>query len=527
MSSEMVRTPALSALESARLPTAFGEFTVTVYRDGEQREHLAVRMGDLDGPPVLVRIHSECLTGDVFGSVRCDCGEQLQAALRHISQEGRGLLLYLRQEGRGIGLDNKIRAYALQDRGMDTVEANLHLGFPADGRSYSDAAAILKHQGVHAVRLVTNNPAKVQALESRGIVVVERVGYEIQPRPENYSYLRTKAKKMGHLLHPLPRVHGERAQQLANRSVQAKFWGYDSPQNGLNLVSQLRDRLREAELGQRQRAHPWVTLSYAQSLDGSIAAEPGKPLQLSNPQSQTLTHELRSLHDAVLVGINTVLTDNPRLTVRLVKGKNPQPVVLDSSLRFPVTSKLFRPPCIPPIIATAMKASALREKRLREAGAHVIRLRSRRKGLLDLRALLDHLKELGVRSIMVEGGGRVITEFLSCRLVDQVVVTIAPLVVGGVSAVTPLGFGSRHRSEGSGRLLNVQYHSFGGDLVVYADVEKAPGHHRPAKPPQNLTVVVSPEKATIKEDAARAPFELSANRHVAGMSRVPRRQPTE
>jgi GTP cyclohydrolase II len=465
MSSETITTRRLYGLESARLPTAFGEFTITVYRDGKRREHLAVRMGDLTGAPVLVRIHSECLTGDVFGSVRCDCGEQLQAALRHIAQEGRGLLLYLRQEGRGIGLNNKIRAYALQDQGMDTVEANLHLGFPADARSYSDAAAILKDQGVRSVRLVTNNPEKVKALETRGIVVAERVRYEIQPRLENYSYLQTKAAKLGHLLSPMPRIERRRVEPLPAQRAPVMLFAAGS------IVSQLRDQLREAESTVRREGLPWVTLSYAQSLDGSIAAKQGKRFQLSNPHSQTLTHQLRSLHDAVLVGINTVLADDPRLTVRLVKGKNPRPVVLDGRLRLPLGSKLLRPPCVPPIIATTVKASSLREKRLQKAGAQVIRLHSRRNGLLDLRMLLTHLAQLGIRSLMVEGGARVITDFLTLQLVDQMVVTVSPLVLGGMNAVTQLVpiLHSRVHS----RLTNVQYHLFAGDLVVYADVEGA------------------------------------------------------
>jgi GTP cyclohydrolase II len=189
-------------LPSARLPTALGEFEITIYRDRLGSEHLVLRMGDVAGPPPLVRLHSECLTGDVFGSVRCDCGEQLQVALRFIADEGRGLLVYLRQEGRGIGLGNKIRAYALQDKGMDTVEANLHLGFPADGRSYVDAASILKDQGCHAVRLLTNNPHKLEGLKEGGIRVVERVSYDIPPRAENHAYLQTKASKLGHLLQP-------------------------------------------------------------------------------------------------------------------------------------------------------------------------------------------------------------------------------------------------------------------------------------------------------------------------------------
>jgi len=188
---------------SARLPTAFGDFSVTAYRDGLGNEHLAVHLGELMGPPPLVRLHSECLTGDVFGSYRCDCGEQLHQALHDIAQEGRGLLLYLRQEGRGIGLGNKILAYALQDQGMDTVEANLHLGFPADGRSYADAACILKDLGVNTIQLMTNNPAKVQGLEAYDIRIARRVRFVIQPRAENHAYLQTKASKLGHLLEPV------------------------------------------------------------------------------------------------------------------------------------------------------------------------------------------------------------------------------------------------------------------------------------------------------------------------------------
>lgn len=177
-------------------------FRAIVYRnDLDQDEHVALAMGNLSGEePVWVRIHSQCLTGDVFGSTRCDCGDQLDLALRRISSAGRGVIIYMHQEGRGIGLANKIRAYALQDCGRDTVEANLELGFGEDLRDYAITAQILRDLGIHRVRLLTNNPQKIEGLERYGVQVVARDSIEAAPRADNIHYLRTKRQKLGHLL---------------------------------------------------------------------------------------------------------------------------------------------------------------------------------------------------------------------------------------------------------------------------------------------------------------------------------------
>ncbi len=194
---------------TVRMPTAYGQFTAYGYRatiDGA--EQIALVYGDLgDGRDVLVRVHSECLTGDVFGSLRCDCGPQLQAALRRVAEEGRGVVLYMRgHEGRGIGLLSKLQAYELQDAGSDTVDANLLLGLPADARDYGTGAQILNDLGVRTMRLLTNNPAKRAGLEGYGLEVVGRIPLPIRPHPENIRYLRTKRDRMGHLLEELDDV---------------------------------------------------------------------------------------------------------------------------------------------------------------------------------------------------------------------------------------------------------------------------------------------------------------------------------
>jgi len=189
-------------LETVRMPTDYGEFALHLFRSRiDDQHHLALVKGEVSGKkPVLVRVHSECLTGDVFGSRRCDCGPQLHAAMERIDKEGSGVILYMRQEGRGIGLPAKLHAYRLQEQGLDTVEANLKLGFPMDLRDYGVGAQMLCDLGVNKIRLLTNNPKKVVGLQGHGLEIVEQLPIRVSPNPHNAKYLKTKKDRMGHLL---------------------------------------------------------------------------------------------------------------------------------------------------------------------------------------------------------------------------------------------------------------------------------------------------------------------------------------
>lgn len=202
--------PQVTRMTRTRIPTAYGEFQLCYYTNSlDNKEHLAFCMGDVTrGGPILARIHSECFTGDVLGSRRCDCGEQLDRALAMVAEAGVGVVLYMRQEGRGIGLLDKLRAYDLQDQGYDTVDANLMLGHGADERDYALAALMLQDLNVKAVRLLTNNPEKIRALETEGIAVTERIALAVPANEDNQGYLSTKAQRMDHYL-PLKPVSNQ------------------------------------------------------------------------------------------------------------------------------------------------------------------------------------------------------------------------------------------------------------------------------------------------------------------------------
>jgi 3,4-dihydroxy 2-butanone 4-phosphate synthase/GTP cyclohydrolase II len=230
----------------------------------------------------------------------------------------------------------------------------------------------------------------------------------------------------------------------------------------LGIMEQISIALGEAAAYRQRAGRPFVTLSYAQSLDGSIAARPGRPLALSGSQSMALTHGLRAAHDAILVGIGTLLADNPRLNVRLVEGIDPQPIVVDSRLRFPPYANLLKN-CRTPWIAASEDADPERQAALEKIGARVLRLPTGANGWVDLNALLRRLGEMGLDSLMVEGGAQIITSFLSARLVDQVVLTIAPMLVGGLRIMDYLG---HYQGNCFPRLLRVSYQRLGEDLVL-------------------------------------------------------------
>jgi GTP cyclohydrolase II len=429
------------------LPTQFGEFDVTAFEVAPGLVYLALARGDLTtGGAVPTRLHSECLTGDALTSLRCDCGIQLRLALSRIAAEGRGLVLYATgHEGRGIGLVNKLRAYVEQDAGADTVDANLRLGLPVDGRSYAEAAQVLAALGVGSVRLLTNNPDKVRGLRAAGVEVDGTEPLRTAAHARNVGYLRTKETRLG---------HGDTAG--ADLAPAAPRPTTTVPPDAVDLLGTVAPRADR----------PYVVLKYAQTLDGRIATGTGDSKWISGEEERALSHALRAACDAVMVGVGTVLRDDCRLNVRMVPGASPLRVVLDSTLRTPSTALLFDDEA-PTVFLTTENATDDDRKRVRDLGAG-LRVLPSGPGGVDVTAALAGLRAEGVRSVLVEGGAQVITSLLSAGLVDRIVVGTAPRIIGaGTEAVGDLGVALV--TEGIA-LSNRSVHLTADDVVMAWDV---------------------------------------------------------
>jgi len=430
-----------SEVASLTLPTPFGEWQARAFEWGDS-VHVCLCRGEIgDGEDVLVRMHSECLTGDALGSLRCDCGIQLRHAFRSIAAEGRGVLVYSTgHEGRGIGLANKLRAYMLQDEGFDTAEANEHLGFGVDERTFGDVAACLRVLGVRSVRLMSNNSDKAAALEAAGITVRAVVGLPTAAHSRNARYLATKQEVMGHVAPrgaPLP--------------------------DGVGPPPDVGTLLGEVRAG---ATRPYVVVKYAQTLDGRIATSTGDARWISGESERRASHALRAACDAVLVGVGTVLADDPQLTVRMVPGVSPIRVVLDSGLRIPDRARVLDDDAAT-VIVTTNASSADRRAELRERGASVVVVPAGPNGV-GLGPAMETLLAAGIRSVLVEGGARVITSFLSSGLAARLVVGIAPRVLGtGTEAVQDLGI---TEVASSIRIERRAVHIAGEDVLIAGDL---------------------------------------------------------
>jgi 3,4-dihydroxy 2-butanone 4-phosphate synthase/GTP cyclohydrolase II len=427
-----------------QLPTPYGCFDAHAFERTSGHVYLALVFGDVaDEDDVLVRVHSECLTGDALGSLRCDCGIQLRESLRVIAAAGRGVLVYATgQEGRGIGLMNKLRAYLAQQEGADTVDANHLLGLPADARNYGDAAAVLTMLRVRSIRLLTNNPAKVSGLRDHGITINEVVGLRTVAHRRNATYLTTKSERMGHV----------RPSGVAL---------------GATIASDIDPGALIGEVP-AQAYRPGVVVKLAQSLDGRIATACGDSKWISSEPERCVSHALRAACDAVLVGSGTVVRDNPQLTVRAVPGASPTRVVLDSRLRAPLDSRLFTDDGSTLVVTTSASDPQTRD-RLRRAGAGV-EVVPELGGRVDLHAALARLRELGMEVVLVEGGATLVTSLLSAGLVDRLIVAIAPMLIGaGTDAVGDLGI--QHIANAF-TLTNRTIATVGDDVIIAGDVTR-------------------------------------------------------
>jgi 3,4-dihydroxy 2-butanone 4-phosphate synthase/GTP cyclohydrolase II len=427
------------------MPTPHGTFDARAFECPSGSIYLALLKGHVAGrSSVVTRLHSECLTGDTLGSLRCECGVQLRLAMRTIGAADRGLLLYATgHEGRGVGLINKLRAYVEQDNGADTIDANVRLGLAVDDRDYADGASVIKALDVRSIRLLTNNPAKVDGLRGAGIEVADVVALATAAHARNLSYLRAKEERLGHR-----RPTGAAADEGVHHEAV-------DTSDLLGEVSPPVDR-------------PYIVLKYAQTIDGRIATRTGDSKWISGDSERRISHALRAACDAVLVGVGTVIQDDPQLTVRMVPGVSPHRVVLDSTLRVPLTAKILEGEAPTTILST--DRSGHERRSLLKARDVKVRLVDPGPDGVELKAGLAALRHDGVESLLVEGGAKVITSMLAAMVVDRLIVGVAPTIIGrGTESVGALGV---DRVIDGIRLTNRRMHTLPDDILLSWSVER-------------------------------------------------------
>lgn len=443
----------IERLTSARIPTRDGEFQLVLYSNNlDEKDHLALIYGDISSASdVLVRIHSECFTGDVLGSLRCDCGEQLNASMRMIAERGAGVLLYLRQEGRGIGLLNKLRAYNLQDEGYDTVEANLALGHGADERDYTIGALMLRDLDIGSVQLLTNNPEKIESLEALGIQVRERIPLQPHLNKHNSEYLQTKVERMQHML------------RLGPKGVRTNphGWALDALKQRINDHYQASSR-------------PFVTLAFRQGLDGAVASSDITHRAGKESENVPFIRRLRAAHEAVLIDANTFLNSCPphenspaadRKTMGIVVVWDPNQQISSTDLKeIDKASARF--------LFAQPEQDAGSQEMLEDAGQNVLRIPAGKGSGQMLDALLDQLGTEGVRSVFVEGSSQLVSAFIAGELAHHVTITLTLTFGGGSDLNSKI---NKYAEGFSSRLTNVRSMWIDKNLLIRADVEYIKG----------------------------------------------------
>lgn len=424
-------------LVKTRIPTGYGEFTLYLYAE-HGKEHLALVIGDVAGKSgVPVRVHSECLTGDVFGSRRCDCGDQLRHAMQYLGRVETGLLIYLRQEGRGIGLQKKMEAYNLQDQGMDTVEANIQLGHQPDERDYGIAARILRDLDVRSICLITNNPHKVEELQAHGIEIESRIPIEVGHHADNLGYLRSKAEKMEHLLSFRERIpeHHE-----------------------LAFIEPLLDQLGVARGAPAEL--PFVTLSRVQTLNGKVLPV-GSGFRGAH-QVATLGRSLLSHHDGWLVEA-TAFADGCLSSALegASHGDRPRLILFSPDLDDLSLDSLPSWGNQPPILLTTRMPASTRQAALRAMGMQIVSVPSCANGDADMSSALSGLARLGVATLLVEGGGGLGACFINQNLVNYCVIIQIPSFAGG---------NSRTADSTAMQLADCHYQVLGSAMVAHGPV---------------------------------------------------------